>query len=570
MWAATLFLAPGLVVIVYRGITTGLHKFRLVSAEQVVSGLSRAAILVGCLIFGKLTSTEAMLSIAAPVLLGGAAYAFVARRNRPAVPASQREINATVRDIYGYGRRVWFGSIGGILLLRLDQVVVAPLSDLTQLGLYVVAVNVAEILLIVVNAVHDVTFAADAASNDNTRAYSTSRLATAATVAIGLVMAATAPFLVPLLFGEAFRSSVSLVWILVGSIIVLVPGSVAGALLVARGHPQLRSVSLVLGAIVNAIVLIVAVPSTGAVGAAWATLAGNSVFALANLYFAWRRAQCQAELVHRAEPGRPHGDPAKPAPTSFGRAHGTMTLRYGEAGDNERGAASAPACRAAARSASSMRRPHFMPYCTTQPTCALHEVKPAGIADGNTLLSVCRTNVIGLDGTSFEATVPQTWPSRVYFTEPGVHSTPTRCQSDIGRDGERRFCGRVAAAPFWPWYRTEATVLVAHAALVLGEVDLAVAGPLPVVGPEQPRVLDLRALVDAHEHLPLAVGLRRQLPQPQAGGDDASVRGHSGVLRAVDGQHAVLHRRRGWATSTRCPGSRAPDRCCRPTRRCRC
>jgi O-antigen/teichoic acid export membrane protein len=293
MWAATLFLAPGLVVIVYRGIATGLHKFRRVSGEQVVSGLSRAVILVGCLIFGKLTSTEAMLSIAAPVLLGGAAYAFVGRRNRPAVPPSQREINASVRDIYSYGRRVWFGSIGGILLLRLDQVVVAPLSDLTQLGLYVVAVNVAEILLIVVNAVHDVTFAADAASNDNTRAYSTSRLATAATVVIGLVMAATAPFLVPLLFGEAFRSSVSLVWILLGSIIVLVPGSVAGALLVARGHPQLRSVSLVLGAIVNAIVLVVAVPSSGAVGAAWATLAGNSVFALANLYFAWRRAHAK-------------------------------------------------------------------------------------------------------------------------------------------------------------------------------------------------------------------------------------------------------------------------------------
>lgn len=304
MWAATLFLAPGLVVIVYRGITIGLHKFRHVSGEQVVAALSRAAILLGFLALGELHSSEAMLSIAAPPVLGGVVYVLIGRRHRPSVPATDDEIKATVQDVYVYGRRVWLGSIGGILLLRLDQLVVAPLSNVHELGLYVVAVNVSEILLIVVNAVHDVTFAADAASNDNSRAYSTSRLATLATLALGLLMSALAPVLVPLLFGSAFRPSVQLIWILAGALVIMVPGTVAGALLVARGFPQLRSVGLILGAIVNAAVLVAAVPSTGAIGAAWATLAGNAVFGASNLYFAYRRTHARpSEFVglHRGD-----------------------------------------------------------------------------------------------------------------------------------------------------------------------------------------------------------------------------------------------------------------------------
>ena len=32
MWAATLFLAPSLVVVLYRGIAAGLHKFRAIIA----------------------------------------------------------------------------------------------------------------------------------------------------------------------------------------------------------------------------------------------------------------------------------------------------------------------------------------------------------------------------------------------------------------------------------------------------------------------------------------------------------------------------------------------------------
>jgi O-antigen/teichoic acid export membrane protein len=138
-----------------------------------------------------------------------------------------------------------------------------------------------------------VTFAADAASNDNARAYSTSRLATLATLGLGLVMSALAPVLVPLLFGTAFRPSIQLIWILAGALIVMVPGTVAGALLVARGFPQLRSVGLILGAVVNAAVLVAAVPSTGAVGAAWATFAGNAVFGVSNLYFAYRHTHAR-------------------------------------------------------------------------------------------------------------------------------------------------------------------------------------------------------------------------------------------------------------------------------------
>jgi O-antigen/teichoic acid export membrane protein len=291
MWVATLFLVPSLIVLVFRGVASGLQLFRSVAGEQVVSALSRAAILIGFLAIGQLESTEAMLSIAAPLVLGGVVYVLTARGRSPASRVSSSSVDETTSEVYRYGRRVWLGSIGGILLFRLDQLVVAPLSNIEQLGLYIVAVNVAEILMIAVTAVRDVTFATDAASNDNDQAYVTSRLATGATVLVGALMALTAPVLVPFLFGSQFDGSVQLVWILLASVVVLVPGSVAGALLTSRGHPQLRSIGLIVAAVVNAAVLVIFVPSTGALGAAWATFVGNAVFAMSNVVCAHRYAQ---------------------------------------------------------------------------------------------------------------------------------------------------------------------------------------------------------------------------------------------------------------------------------------
>jgi len=297
MWFATAFLAPALVVVLYRGLASGAQMFRLVAGEQVVSAAFRAAILIFFVSIGGLTTSTAVLSVAAPLVLGGLVYLFAAERMGAITQRVRRSARGDIRAMQAYGNRIWLGSIGGILLTRLDQLIVAPLSDLTQLGLYVTAVNVAEVLLVGVNSLNDVIFATDSAESDDERALTSARLATLALAVVGGAVALIAPIAVPLVFGADFRGAVLPTQMLVAATVVLVPGIVAGAVLTARNQPQLRSLSLILGAITNAIVLVLLVPTFGATGAAWATLAGNVAFASGNIVFASRRAGLRARCL---------------------------------------------------------------------------------------------------------------------------------------------------------------------------------------------------------------------------------------------------------------------------------
>jgi O-antigen/teichoic acid export membrane protein len=290
MWFAGLFLVPSLWVLLLRGFAAGLQLFRFVAAEQVVSAVSKAAILVVCLVVGGLTPAEAMISVAAPAVLGGLVYLAVWRRMRATIrpePATGRQ---AAREVRSYGLRVWIGALGAVLMFRLDQLLVAPLAGVRELGLYIVAVNVAEILSIVVDAVRDVTFATDAADNDTERAAAIGRLSTALAAVIGAAMIATAPLLVPLVFGAGFRGSVAPMIVLVVSIVLLVSGAIAGSVLTARGRPGLCSLALVAGAAVNALLLVLLAPAHGALGASVATLVGNSVFTAVTIVLARRHA----------------------------------------------------------------------------------------------------------------------------------------------------------------------------------------------------------------------------------------------------------------------------------------
>ncbi|PZR54412.1 hypothetical protein DNL40_04850 [Xylanimonas oleitrophica] len=170
--------------------------------------------------------------------------------------------------------------------MRLDQSLVTPLSDADQAGLYAVAVAVGELPLLLSAAVRDVTFVSEAAGSDDARLARTSRVATLVCGAVALGVGLTMGWWLPLLFGAAFAPAVPVTAVVLAAVVLGIPGSVAGSALGGRGRPGLRSVSLAVACAVNLVVLLLLVPSTGALGAAWATLVGNAVAAGMNLVFA--------------------------------------------------------------------------------------------------------------------------------------------------------------------------------------------------------------------------------------------------------------------------------------------
>jgi O-antigen/teichoic acid export membrane protein len=102
-------------------------------------------------------------------------------------------------------------------------------------------------------------------------------------LAIGLILAACLPFGLPLLFGADFSPAVPAAFILLAAVVLVIPGSIAGAGLSARGRPGMRSLSLLAACVLNVGALFLLVPSLGAVGAALATLIGNIVASQLNI-----------------------------------------------------------------------------------------------------------------------------------------------------------------------------------------------------------------------------------------------------------------------------------------------
>ncbi|WP_148222521.1 lipopolysaccharide biosynthesis protein [Rhodococcus opacus] len=278
---ASLAIVPVLFVGLVRGVAAGLGLWRLVATEKFVGAASRLIAILILQLMNELNSVNAAIAIAF-----GPAVGLVVYLGLP-YSSSVCDIGPRHRySVYGkYSMKIWIGSIAGILLMRIDQVLIVPLSDVFELGLYIVAVNVGEVILVVSNTVREVIFSADAQKSDDKRLARAARLTALASGILVLLISVSAPIWFPTVFGEEFRDATPLAVVMLIAVLLGVPGSIAGAGLSARGKPELRSIALVIACVLNVALLLVLVPPWGAWGAVLATLLGNLLSSNLNVVF---------------------------------------------------------------------------------------------------------------------------------------------------------------------------------------------------------------------------------------------------------------------------------------------
>ncbi|MEW5811283.1 MAG: polysaccharide biosynthesis C-terminal domain-containing protein [Actinomycetota bacterium] len=283
---AALALPLALITLVLRAVAAGLHAWTLIAVERAVFGSVRLGGFLILLLIGHLNAQSATAVIAASTFLGAIAYIGLFRTRRSSI--------TTKVDVYHkaslirYGSRFWVGSITGVMLTRLDQVLMVPLSSESQLGLYAVAVSIAEIPLVISMAVRDVTFSVEAESSSARRITTASRITSIAVISVAAAIIGAAYPLVPIIFGREFGAATPAIIILLAGTIFATPGSIGGMAIAARGKPGLRSAALAVAAAVNAALLLALVPTYGAIGAAIATMIGNFVYTTVNLYLCSR------------------------------------------------------------------------------------------------------------------------------------------------------------------------------------------------------------------------------------------------------------------------------------------
>lgn len=279
---------PNFLLAIPRGIAAGSHEWKLAAMESGLTGIIRLVVIGGLWAAGLLTPLTALVATAAIPLLSAVVYVpFLLRWRRHRRRVRKSRDGRVGGSVLQFGLKVWLGALSGIVLTRLDQVLMVPLSGEAQLGFYAVAVTVGELPTIISAASRNVIFSADAAAGKDSaqalRLQQTTRLTVLFTALSALVLGSTMYWWLPFLFGKAFAAALPAAAVLLLATVAGTAGSVAGAGLGARGRPELRSLSMLFGAIANFATLIVLVPVWGALGAALSTLVGAWISGTANI-----------------------------------------------------------------------------------------------------------------------------------------------------------------------------------------------------------------------------------------------------------------------------------------------
>ena len=181
-----------------------------------------------------------------------------------------------ITDGLSFGVRAWAARLTNFANQRLDQLVMVKFVPSRELGYYVMAVTIAGLTNIVASATVGVVLPR-VASGDHAFAARATRVTLATIALFGIVLAAAVPFLVPLLFGEAFEPVIPMAQILLAAAVPLAGTGILAESLSAAGHPGIASRGEVIAAVFTIGGLFLLLPPLGGLGAAIVSLVAYGV-----------------------------------------------------------------------------------------------------------------------------------------------------------------------------------------------------------------------------------------------------------------------------------------------------
>jgi len=239
---------------------------RLVEASvlEIVGAVSTLTIVVGGVVTDRVTlaalgaaAGTAVSAILTMVLLQRLPHGQVATGQTP-----------TAGTLLRYGLAGHVGTIFQNLNYRADVFLVAVMLSATDVGIYAVAVSLAEGLLLLPNALGTVVMQRAALSPGRVRATEVAlRLGLAVAVAGGMVLAVSSHWVVPNVFGQSFAGATAPILALLPGIVALVVWKTLINDLAGRGFPTVKSISAAVALAVTLVGDLLLIPPFGIVGA---------------------------------------------------------------------------------------------------------------------------------------------------------------------------------------------------------------------------------------------------------------------------------------------------------------
>ena len=197
---------------------------------------------------------------------------------------------AIAREVWWYGTRGQVGGVLSLLNLRLDFALLGVFAGTAVVGSYAVASKFAELLRLAPLAITYVLyprFSRRANAEAAEEARSLLRPAAGCTAVAAIPLALAAGLILPLVYGDAFRSAILPAHILLVGLAVEGSAGVITAFLYGTGRPGLNSIAMGTGVAVTIVLDIVLIPGYGATGAAIASSAAYIMSTGVLLAFFW-------------------------------------------------------------------------------------------------------------------------------------------------------------------------------------------------------------------------------------------------------------------------------------------
>ncbi len=220
------------------------------------------------------------------------------RELKPSWEPKLDDLRMTLR----YGIRDYPGVLTDFVNWRLDLILLVGFASSTSIGLYVVALRLADITSVLCSSVCDALMPEVAAAEENERATlmltRSLRLTTVAHVLVLIPLWILSPFILRFAYGESFVA-VNGVWrLLMLASLVWSAGAVVISGLNGLGHPGLSTIARIFAAVVMVVALLSWLPTRGIEGAALANLSSYSVmFVVALICLLWRRKMTLWECI---------------------------------------------------------------------------------------------------------------------------------------------------------------------------------------------------------------------------------------------------------------------------------
>ena len=242
----------------------------------------------------RLLTLDAALIVLAAALLLQLVWAYGYCRRTGLAPGRARI--GLVRPLLAYGVVQIVAEVPGTLNVQLDQLVLSQTVPAADLGRYAVAVSISLLPVPLVSAIGNVAFPRLAAQREMTgmtRRLQRLSVLGGACLAVAMLVptAAVSYWLVPLVFGPAYRGAVPLLWILTPGSVFLACGLVTGDLLKGRRKQAVLAWAHGIAAISTVALLFVLLPLVGVYAAAIASTVSYGV-ALAIMLHRLSRLPC--------------------------------------------------------------------------------------------------------------------------------------------------------------------------------------------------------------------------------------------------------------------------------------